>query len=213
MSGRLSSNSEGTPAGIGGGGAVSGSGGSVNSAGRLADQHGNRMLKLRPRHADVDSLSTGCFQLGSGLFDLDIGGQSSLIAVLIQLQCIFVLDDGILQKLLFCIQTAGCEVIKGQVGMHAEIDTREIGSAGLCLGAIGLDSPTDASPDVSFVVQFKRQNKVVKGDTAEGRAVGWAIVVSTSSGRPTDWPSRSDNSPPGSIAVRPAPAGTEQRLL
>src|SRR5271165_4121374 len=133
------------------------------------------MLELCPLYSDINRLSTGCLQLGLRLLDLDIGDQSSLIEVLIQLQRILVLDDGILQKLLFCIQTTGCEVVEGQVRMHAEINAREVSGAGLRLGAIGLDRATDAPPDISFVGQLKGQHKIVEGDAAKGRVVGRAI--------------------------------------
>ncbi len=122
------------------------------------------MLKLSSRHTDVNRLSAGCFQLSFCFLNEHFGDESSLVEGIVQIQRILVLDDGILQKLFFGVQTASCEVIDSQVGMHAEIDGREIGSAGLRLSAVGLDGPTDAAPDVSLVTQFERQDKIVEGN-------------------------------------------------
>ena len=82
MSGRRSSNCEGSATGIGGGGAVSGNGGRGNQS-EVCQSNCDGMLVLRTRNVDVDHLRAGCFQNRPRLLYFYFGGESSVVQVFI----------------------------------------------------------------------------------------------------------------------------------
>ena len=119
------------------------------------------MLILGAGYADVDRLSTGRFQYGPGLLDLYLRGNSPPEPLLIQLQRLFVLNDRILQQLFFGIQGARCEVIYGQISVHAQVDYRKIRGACLCLFPIRLNIAAYPTPHVGLIRQIKRQHEII----------------------------------------------------
>ena len=119
------------------------------------------MLVLRAGNSNIDGLCASGLKLGLGLLDLDVGGNASCIAALDQLQGLLILGNGRIQKLLFGIQEAGLEIVQGQLGMHGQVHGGEVGCAGLCLVARGLDGAAHASPNVELVGELERNLKIV----------------------------------------------------
>src|SRR6266852_7446625 len=54
--------------------------------------------------------------------------------------------------------------------MHGKVYSGQVGRAGLCLFAIRLNGAAHASPDIDFVGQFKRNLKIVIGNSIAGEA-------------------------------------------
>ena len=88
ISGRRSSNSEGTPAGMVGSASVSGIGGKREGRCRHANESGDGVFKLRAGDAYVDGLGLDALVLGFGLGDVDFGGDSALEAHLGELEIV-----------------------------------------------------------------------------------------------------------------------------
>ena len=73
------------------------------------------MLVLGASDSDVDGLSARSFQLRPGLLDLHIRSKPSCKSVLDQLQCLFILRNGRIQKLFLGVKAAGLEIIERQI--------------------------------------------------------------------------------------------------
>ena len=126
------------------------------------------MLILGASDLDIDCLCASCLKLRSGLLDLQIGSKPACIPVLDQLQCLFILRYGRVQKLLLGIERASLKVVQGQLGVHGQVHSGQVGCAGLCLLTIRLNGATHAPPYINLVRQFERNLKIVVGDAVEG---------------------------------------------
>jgi len=129
------------------------------------------MLILSAKDSDVLRLSTGRFQLGPGLLDLNFGADTSLKADLVQLQGLLILCHGRLQKLFLGIETTRLEVEQSQCECIARLTVAK--SAALACAASRYDSTfLRTAPRVDLVGQLNRQLEVVLratiGDCSSG---------------------------------------------
>ena len=123
---------------MGGGGAVRGSGGRLNSGRRFPNKNCNRVFVLRSQHAHINRCCPGSLQLRLRLLNFHFRSNPSLETALIQFQSLLVLLNRGVQELFLGVQAAGLKVINGQIRVHAQIDGSQVCRTGLCLFSIGL---------------------------------------------------------------------------
>ena len=175
MSGRRSSNCEGSATGIGGRRSGKRQRWKSEIRRRLANQNCDGMLVLRTRNVDVDHLRAGCFQNRPRLLHFYFGGEASVVQVFIQLICLLVLRDGVFQQLFFSVQAACREVIHGKRGVQAQVDYRQIGGARLRLLPIRFHVLANPAPCICLVRQVGRYHVIIKGNPIIDRC-RWKIV-------------------------------------
>ena len=120
------------------------------------------MLVLCPGNSHIHELRPRGFKNRSSLLNLHFGSQSALISFFIELQCLLVLRDRVLQQLLFGIEGSRREVINRQIGVHRQIHHRQISSARLRLLSIGLDILADPTPRVAWYETLTGSTKSLK---------------------------------------------------
>ena len=130
-SGRRCSNSDGTPTGIGGGVVSSGFFAIEKSVATLAEQHGNSMLILRARYANIDQGSLHALQRSPrgdhGIVIVD----ARVIERLRQIKKLLIGGDSFLQNLFQSILPANLEIILRQAGLFRKPLDFQIGGADL----------------------------------------------------------------------------------
>ncbi len=89
------------------------------------------MLEVGPRHAHTDILRPGSLQLRARLRHLRLRAESSIEAVLRQVERFLVRDQCLIQKLLLRIGAAQLEIVDGQFGVQAQANGLHIARAGL----------------------------------------------------------------------------------
>ena len=134
----------------------------MKSAGAFPTNTCDRMLVLGAGNPDIDHLGPRGFEYRPCLFDFNLRSKSSLISILIQLECLLVLRDRVLQQLFFGIQTSRREVIDSQGGMHAQVYDRQISGTGLGLLSIRLYVPAHSAPGIDLVREINGQSKITK---------------------------------------------------
>ena len=122
------------------------------------------MFVLRSQHSYINRRRPGSLQLSFRLLDFYLRSDPAVETALIQVQSLLVLLDRRVEELFFGVQAAGLEVVKGKIGVHAEIDGGQVCRTGLRLFPIRLHRFSNSSPDVSLVGKREWQNKVVVGD-------------------------------------------------
>ena len=99
MSGRRSSNCDGTPTGIGGGSRSSGFTGMEKSVAKLAEKHRDGVFILCSRNADVDRRGLRALQRGPRLHYGDVIVDAGVVAGLRQFERLLVCRNDIVQNL------------------------------------------------------------------------------------------------------------------
>ena len=129
---------------------------------RFADQYRDRMLVLGAGDPNIDHLCSSRFEDRPSLLHFYLGSKTSVVSVHIQLQCLFILRNRILQQFFLGIQGARGEIINSQIGVQTQIHHGQIRGAGLGLLAIRLHPTTHPSPCIDLIRQIKRHGEIVK---------------------------------------------------
>ncbi len=120
ISGRRSSSSEGTLAGMSGIAIVEMLGGERKLRRRLADEYRDRVFELRALHADVDRLRLRALQLRLRLHDIDVRRDTRVIAVARELERFLERGHGVVEQLALLVEHAQLEIIEGELRLRQQ---------------------------------------------------------------------------------------------
>ena len=184
MSGRRSSNCDGSMPGIAG---IVGAadrdwvGRQREHRRRLSDKDGDRMFVHGALNVDIGGLHLRRLELRARLGHVGERRRAAVVAVLSKLQGALKGLDRVVEKLALGIGRTQIEVIDRQLGMQRKPRRFKVGSRGLRLFARLRDGAADASPQVDFVVKVERQNEVAVAVVGPGHVqVRLIIGVSNS---------------------------------
>ena len=180
MSGRRSSSVDGKPTDTTGGGCDwVGAAGIDNVGRRPARQHGDRVLELRARNAQVGQLRTGGFQLRLSQGDVGHRDDAAFESVLGQLRVLFVRLHRGVEQLPLRVESLKLEVVGGELRLVQQPGVLEVCGRRLRDRGVGGHAAPDASPDVGLIghvnrdrVQALRARRRARSGTRGGRRGG-----------------------------------------
>ena len=145
--------------------------------GWLAAQNGEGVKEVGPLQLHRGNLGLGGRELGFGLGDIEVGGDTTLAAVLGEFERTAVGDHGFLQQLVLGIERAQGEVVNGDFGLDGELGGFEIIGRGSHTRARALDLAAHAAPDIELPTGIERDDEGVEsgpvaGGAGAGRLVG-----------------------------------------
>ncbi len=124
--------------------------GDRKSAGRFANQEGNRVLQLRAQDAEIRGLRLGGLKLDLGLRDVLVRSDAGLKAHPGQVQGLAVGADCIVKELFQCILRPQLEKIHGEFRLRAQACVLNIGSSGLGFKGVAFDGIANPAPEIGL---------------------------------------------------------------
>ena len=116
----------------------------------LADQHGDRVLQLRPGHRGLERLGPRRVELRFGLDDVAAGGHADGVLVARELQRALVARDAVLQQANLRILHAQQEVILCELRLQRQPCRRQLVGRGFGCGRARFDGASDAAPEIEL---------------------------------------------------------------
>src|SRR5260370_9524000 len=144
--------------------------------GRLANQDGDGVLKLRSLHSDIGVLNARGVQLCFRLGNIRPRGNSSFEPIRGELQIVRVSFHGIVEELFLRIRAAQLEIIHGQLRLQAKLRGCVISTAGLGLFARGSHRAPHTTPKVQLIRKIKGQHEIAHARLLDFRRKARRIV-------------------------------------
>ena len=130
------------------------------------------MLGLRPSQARVLGLGTGGFQLRLRLLHVGDCHRAALIEILGQRERPRIVGDGVIEQPLLDVQAPQREVVRGEFGVHRQIQRCRVSCGGLLAVARTGDGVAHAAKKIDLVGEVGAKGKEIPGAGPAGHIGG-----------------------------------------